>query len=258
MRPDGGNGAFGGAPYKHLHDLPLLPSHILGLQGLSTWARHVLEFPRLDPWLRQFPFGTMGPCAMHGRCMTPRRWSSAAESFQHGQRSRERPELSRYLAFYGLADIVFVAAGNCGQFCPDPRVAPRRDRPELRHLVWRRSTTSCPSARFAATRSGSAIRRRGRRRSSLVKPDLCAPSQFAGPAVGARPTPASQPVRDHGDHGGRTQLPCDQDPLARSLAGARYRDGERSGQRNGAQPARRIRAHRHPRPSLTAADLQWS
>jgi hypothetical protein len=216
------------APHANIFDLPLLPSHILGLQGYLAWAAGMYwNFLGLIPWLRQFP-------RFRGPWVLCNAWAvydlrddpPLLSPFNYGQNPANGLNLAvTLLPLYGwscsrpaiLAPTFRGAASWAAAF-----------------MVWRRSTTSCPSRQRQDLVGAAEL--------SSIKPDLCAPSQACRPADWGRAWPRhlGQPVR-HG-HAAARSFPTK--TLARSQW-ARAIATASTGQRNGAQPARRIRVDIH-------------
>jgi subtilase family protein len=174
------------APHANIFDLPLLPSHILGLQGYLAWAAGMYwNFLGLIPWLRQFP-------RFRGPWVLCNAWAvydlrddpPLLSPFNYGQNPANGLNLAvTLLPLYGLADIVF-AAGNCGQFCPDPRcgvgeIGPGRS---IYGVAAIYNVLSVSAVRSDKIWLGYSSQGPAPPSFSSIKPDLCAPSQFAGPA----------------------------------------------------------------------------
>jgi len=87
------------------------------------------------------------------------------------------------LPVYGLADIVF-AAGNCGQFCPDPRCGANQIGPgrSIYGVAAINNILSVGAVRGDEIWLGYSSQGPAPVNFASTKPDLCAPSQFAGPA----------------------------------------------------------------------------
>jgi subtilisin family serine protease len=174
------------APHANILDLPLLPSHILGLQGYLAWAAGIYwSLLGLIPWLRQFP-------RFRGPWVLCDAWAvydlrddpPPPSPFNYGQNPANGLNLAvTMLPLLGRADIVF-AAGNCGQFCPDGRcgageIGPGRSIYGVAAInnVLSVSAVRCDEIWLGYSSQGPAPLN-----FASIKPDLCAPSQFAGPA----------------------------------------------------------------------------
>jgi hypothetical protein len=178
------------APRANIFDLPLLPSQIVGLPGYLAWAAGVYWLLRgVIPWLRKIPRFS-GPWVLcNAWAVFDLRDDPAPPSpLNYGRNPAHGLNLAvASLPSNGLADIAF-AAGNCGQFCPDPRcgagqIGPGRSIYGVAALdtVLSVSAVRCDQIWLGYSSQGPAPAV-----FASAKPDLCAPSQFAGPAEWAR------------------------------------------------------------------------
>jgi hypothetical protein len=173
------------APKANIFDLPLLPSHIVDLGGYLAWAAGIYwNFHSLIPWLKRHP-------RFSGPWVLCNAWAvfdlsndpPLPSPFNYGQNPENGLNLAvSLLPSRGLADVVF-AAGNCGQFCPDTRcgagqVGPDRSIYGVAAIDNVLSVTAvrCDDVWLGYSSQGGSPANFG-----STKPDLCAPSQFAGP-----------------------------------------------------------------------------
>jgi len=173
------------APHAIILDLPLLPTRILQLRGFlhhAWWTYESLAWS--IPWITDIldvgmPWVLCNPWSVYDL----RQDFPGTSPWRYGDNPHN--PFSRTVAAlpaHGLADAVFVA-GNCGQFCPDvrcarPQIGPGRSiygvnaMPEVLSVgavrgdeIWLGYSSQGPAPPGFDAR----------------KPDLVAPSQFAGP-----------------------------------------------------------------------------
>jgi Subtilase family len=177
------------APQARILDLALLPSHILTLQGAPgflSWA--VATYWMLVatiPWLRcHFPaYG--GPWVLNNS------WAvyNLSTDFPPGHflnyGSNPNHPLNLAVAAAPLVgiDVVF-AAGNCGQFCPDSRCGAGQIglARSIYGVAAINDVLTVAAVRGDETWLGYSSQGPADPNFGSIKPDLCAPSQFA--AVG--------------------------------------------------------------------------
>jgi hypothetical protein len=174
------------APHANIFDLPLLPSHIRGLQGFLSWAAGIYwNLMVLIPWLRQFqrfrgPWVLCNAWAVYDLRDDP----PPPSLVNYGQNPMHALNFAvNSLSLLGLADIVF-AAGNCGQFCPDDRCGAGQIGPgrSIYGVAAISNVLSVGAVRSDKIWLGYSSQGPTPASFASVKPDLCAPSQFAGPA----------------------------------------------------------------------------
>jgi subtilisin family serine protease len=174
------------APHANIFDLPLLPSHIIGLQGYLAWAAGIYwSLLGLIPWLRQFP-RFQGPWVLcNAWAVYDLRDDPPPPSpFNYAENPAHALNLAvTLLPLLGRADIVF-AAGNCGQFCPDDRcgageIGPGRS---IYGVAAINNVLSVGAVRCDEIWLGYSSQGPAPPSFASTKPDVCAPSQFAGPA----------------------------------------------------------------------------
>jgi hypothetical protein len=178
------------APKANIFDLPLLPSHIVNLEGYLAWAAGIYwNLHSVIPWLKRIP-------RFSGPWILCNAWAvfdlrddpPLPSPFNYGQNPQNGLNLAvTLLPSRGLADVVF-AAGNCGQFCPDARcgagqIGPGRSIYGVAAInnVLSVSAVRCDDVWLGYSSQGSSPPN-----FASTKPDLCAPSQFAGPVDWAR------------------------------------------------------------------------
>jgi len=172
------------APQARILDLALMPSHILNLQGFLSWAAGAyFMLVATIPFIRaNFP-------AFSGPWVLNNSWAvfDLAMDFPPGsfQNYGSNPNHPLNLAVaavpgLGIADVVF-AAGNCGQFCPDPRcgagqVGPARS---IYGVAAIKDVLTVAAVRSDEIWLGYSSQGPAAPQFASTKPDLCAPSQFA-------------------------------------------------------------------------------
>jgi len=175
------------APKANIFDIALLPSHILNLgpgtpSGFLSWALAVyLGLRGWIPLIQKLNPAYSGPWVLNNSWAVFDLSTQGSHPPLYGNApGHQLNQAVALLPSLGIADVVF-AAGNCGQFCPDPRcgaaqVGPARSIYGVAALkdvltvgavrsdeIWLGYSSQGPSGpNFAST-----------------KPDLCAPSQFA-------------------------------------------------------------------------------
>jgi hypothetical protein len=173
-------------PNANIFDLPLLPSHVIDLPGYLAWAAGMYwNLLAVIPWLRQFP-------RFQGPWILCNAWAvydlrddpPPPSPFNYAQNPSNGLNLAvALLPLYGLADVVF-AAGNCGQFCPDPRCGANQIGPgrSIYGVAAINYVLSVGAVRSDDIWLGYSSQGPSPPNFASAKPDLCAPSQFAGPA----------------------------------------------------------------------------
>jgi hypothetical protein len=176
------------APSANIFDLPLLPSDILNLQTYLSWA--AAAYAALDSliaWLynlSQFtgPWVLCNAWAVYdlrddvplpspfNYALTPSHPLNYAVSSLPGNQTQP-------------VDIAF-AAGNCGQFFPDPRCGEGQIGPgrSIYGVAALDGVLSLSAVRSDQIWLGYSSQGPAPPIFNSTKPDLCAPSQFAGPA----------------------------------------------------------------------------
>jgi subtilase family protein len=169
------------APQANIIDIAMLPSHILDLGSFLSWALAVyLELLVQIPLIQKLNTAYSGPWVLNNSWAVYDLSQDIFPPFYGSDPGHLLNQVVALLPSLGIADVVF-AAGNCGQFCPDPRcgaaqVGPARSIYGVAALkdvltvaavrsdeIWLGYSSQGPSGpNFAST-----------------KPDLCAPSQFA-------------------------------------------------------------------------------
>ena len=115
------------APKANIFDIALLPSHILNLgpgtpSGFLSWALAVyLKLLVQIPLIQKLKPALSGPWVLNNS------WavfdlSTDSPPYYGNDLGNPLNQVVAELPSLGIADVVF-AAGNCGQFCPDPRCA---------------------------------------------------------------------------------------------------------------------------------------
>ena len=172
------------APRANILDLPLLPSDIRNLQTYLSWAAGVYAMLKgLIPWLRQVP-------RYSGPWIVCNAWAvydlshdaQPGSTLNYGGNPNNPLNLAvAALPREGLADVVF-AAGNCGQFSPHPscgagQIGPGRS---IRGAAALPEVLTVGAVRGDQRWLGYSSQGPSPAAFGSTKPDLCAPSQFAG------------------------------------------------------------------------------
>jgi hypothetical protein len=175
------------APQARILDLALLPSHILslrGTEGFLSWAVAVYWIlVATIPWLRlNFP-AYSGPWVLNNSwAVYNLSTDDPPGSFLNYGSNRNHP-LNLAVAAAPLAgiDVVF-AAGNCGQFCPDPRCGAGQIglARSIYGVAAINDVLTVAAVRGDETWLGYSSQGPADPNFGSIKPDLCAPSQFAG------------------------------------------------------------------------------
>jgi hypothetical protein len=175
------------APQARILDLALLPSRILGLNGFLSWAAGAYwTLVATIPWIRAHFPAYSGPWVLNNS------WAvfDLTTDFPTGssQNYGSNPSHPLNLAVaavpgLGIADVVF-AAGNCGQFCPDPRCGASQIGPagSIHGVAAIKDALTVAAVRGDETWLGYSSQGPAAPNFASTKPDLCAPSQFAGVA----------------------------------------------------------------------------
>ena len=174
------------APQARIIDLALLPSTILTLNGATgflSWA--VAAYWMLVatiPWLRQNVPAYSGPWVLNNSWAVYNLSTDFPPSSPLNYGSNPNHPLNLAVAAAPLADIdVVFAAGNCGQFCPDPRcgagqIGPARS---IYGVAAIKDVLTVAAVRGDETWLGYSSQGPADPVFGSTKPDLCAPSQFA-------------------------------------------------------------------------------
>jgi len=174
------------APRANILDLPLLPSDIRNLQTYLSWAAGAYGMLKgLIPWLRQFPRYS-GPWVVCNAWAVYDLSQDAppGSSLNYGSNPNNPLNLAvGALPRGNVADVVF-AAGNCGQFFPHPscgagQIGPGRS---IRGVAALPEVLTVGAVRGDQRWLGYSSQGPSPAAFGSTKPDLCAPSQFAGPA----------------------------------------------------------------------------
>jgi hypothetical protein len=172
------------APNATIYDLPLLPSDILDLQTYLAWAAGAYWMLNgVIPWLRLFP-------PFSGPWIFCNAWAvydlrddaPPTSTLNYGNNPNNSLNLAvASLPRNNVADVAF-AAGNCGQFFPDPRclgqIGPGRSIYGVAALA---DVLSVSAVRGDQIRLGYSSEGPAPAAFASTKPDLSAPSQFAAP-----------------------------------------------------------------------------
>jgi hypothetical protein len=174
------------APQARILDLALLPSHILNLNGPAgflSWAvaAYWILVTTIS-WLRLHVPAYGGPWVLNNS------WAvyNLSMDFPPGHflnyGSNPNHPLNLAVAAAPLVgiDVVF-AAGNCGQFCPDPRcgagqIGPARS---IYGVAAIKDVLTVAAVRSDEIWLGYSSQGPADPKFASTKPDLCAPSQFA-------------------------------------------------------------------------------
>jgi Subtilase family len=174
------------ASQARILDLALLPSRILSLQGFLSWAAAAYwKLAANIIWLRlHFP-------AFRGPWVLNNSWAvynlstdfPPGHIWNYGSNLNHPMNLAVAAAPLAGIDVVF-AAGNCGQFCPDPRCGDGQIGPahSIYGVAALKNVLTVAAVRGDETWLGYSSQGPADLIFGSTKPDLCAPSQFA--AVG--------------------------------------------------------------------------
>jgi subtilisin family serine protease len=172
------------APQARIIDLALLPSHILNLSGFLSWAVAAYRIlVATIPWLRLLFPAYGGPWVLNNS------WAvyNLSTDFPPGDLlnygSNPNHPLNLAVAAAPLVDIdVVFAAGNCGQFCPDSRCGAGQIglARSIYGVAAINDVLTVAAVRGDETWLGYSSQGPADPIFGSIKPDLCAPSQFAG------------------------------------------------------------------------------
>jgi len=175
------------APQARILDLALLPSHILSLRGADgflSWA--VAAYWILVatiPWLRLLFPDYSGPWVLNNSWAVYNLSTDDPPGSFLNYGSNPNHPLNLAVAAAPLAgiDVVF-AAGNCGQFCPDPRCGAGQIglARSIYGVAAINDVLTVAAVRGDETWLGYSSQGPASPLFGSIKPDLCAPSQFAG------------------------------------------------------------------------------
>jgi Subtilase family len=172
------------APQARILDLALLPSRILSLSGFLSWAVAAYwMLVTLIPWIKNNIPGFGGPWVLNNS------WAvyDLSTDLPPGDPGNYGSNPNHLLNFavaelprLGIADVVF-AAGNCGQFCPDARCGARQIGPgrTIYGVAAINDVLTVAAVRGDETWLGYSSQGPADPNFGSIKPDLCAPSQFA-------------------------------------------------------------------------------
>jgi hypothetical protein len=176
------------APQARILDLALLPSHILTLAnafgtGFLSWAVGAyLKLVATIPWIKQnFP-AYSGPWVLNNSWAVFDLSTDFPPPGDYGSNPLHPLNVAvAALPGLGIADVLF-AAGNCGQFCPDARCGARQIGPgrAIHGVAAIRDALTVAAIRSDETWLGYSSQGPAPPSFLSTKPDLCAPSQFAG------------------------------------------------------------------------------
>lgn len=165
-------------------DLALLPSHILSLGGFLSWAAAAyFMLGTVIPWIRNNIPGFGGPWVLNNS------WAvyDLSTDFPPGDPRNYGSNPNHPLNFAvaelprrGIADVIF-AAGNCGQFCPDSRCGASQIglARSIYGVAAIKDVLTVAAVRGDETWLGYSSQGPAHPNFGSLKPDLCAPSQFA-------------------------------------------------------------------------------
>jgi Subtilase family len=172
------------APRARILDLALLPSHILDLRGYLSWA--VATYWKLIAniaWLKLFYPAYRGPWVLNNSWGVFDLSADAPPASFKNYGSNPNHPLNLAVATAPLVgiDVVF-AAGNCGQFCPDSRCGASQIGParSIHGVAAIKDALTVAAVRGDETWLGYSSQGPAATNFASTKPDLCAPSQFAG------------------------------------------------------------------------------
>jgi subtilisin family serine protease len=174
------------APHARILDLALLPSQILNLRGAAgflSWAvAAYLMLVATITWLKRFFPAYRGPWVLGNSWAVYNLSTDFAPGHVLNYGSNPNHPLNLAVAAAPLAgiDVVF-AAGNCGQFCPDSRcgagqIGPARS---IYGVAALHDVLTVAAVRSDETWLGYSSQGPADPIFGSIKPDLCAPSQFA-------------------------------------------------------------------------------
>jgi len=179
------------APQARILDVALLPSHILNLRDTSTstpgflsWAAGAYwALVAMIPWIRRNFAAYSGPWVLNNSWgIFDLTTDFPTGSFQnYGSNPNHPLNLAVATATRLDIDVVF-AAGNCGQFCPDPRCGAGQIGPggSIYGVAAIKDVLTVSAVRGDEIWLGYSSQGPAVPAFTSTKPDLCAPSQFAG------------------------------------------------------------------------------
>jgi hypothetical protein len=174
------------APRANILDLALLPSDIVDLPVYVSWAAGAYAMLKgLIPWLRQIP-RYRGPWVLCNAWSVYDLSGDALSTSTLNYGDNPNNPLNQAVAALpqnDIADVVF-AAGNCGQFFPHPscgagQIGPGRS---IHGVAALPEVLTVGAVRSDQRWLGYSAQGPSPIAFGSTKPDLCAPSQFAGPA----------------------------------------------------------------------------
>jgi Subtilase family len=180
------------APQAQILDFALLPSRILSLRnvgrgsfGFLSWATGAYwRLVAAIPWIQQRYPAYSGPWVLNNSWgVFDLSTDYPAGSFQNYGSNLGHPlnQAVAALPDRGIADVVF-SSGNCGQFCPDPRCGASQIGPgrSIYGVAAIRDVLTVAAVRSDEIWLGYSSQGPADPNFASTKPDLCAPSQFAG------------------------------------------------------------------------------
>lgn len=178
------------APQARILDVALLPSHILNLRdtsstpGFLSWAAGAYWIlVAMIPWIRENFHAFSGPWVLNNSWGVFDLTSDfPTGSFQNYGSNPNHPLNLAVATAPGLGIDVVFAAGNCGQFCPDPRCGAGQIGPggSIHGVAAIKDALTVAAVRGDEIWLGYSSQGPAVPTFASTKPDLCAPSQFAG------------------------------------------------------------------------------
>lgn len=174
------------APNANVLDLPLLPTAILDLPTYVSWAAGVYAtLKSLIPALQAIPRYS-GPWVLCNAWAVYDLSDDAPSGSTLNYGGNPANPLNQAVAALpqnDIADVVF-AAGNCGQFSPHPSCGARQIGPgrSIHGVAALPEVLTVGAVRGDQRWLGYSSQGPSPAAFVSTKPDLCAPSQFAGPA----------------------------------------------------------------------------
>jgi Subtilase family len=175
------------APKANIFDIALLPSHILNLgpgtpSGFLSWALAVyLGLRGWIPLIQKLNPAYSGPWVLNNSWAVFDLSTQGSHPPLYGNApGHQLNQAVALLPSLGIADVVF-AAGNCGQFCPDPRCAAAQIGParSIYGAAALKDVLTVAAVRSDEIWLGYSSQGPTDPNFASTKPDLCAPSQFA-------------------------------------------------------------------------------
>jgi Subtilase family len=179
------------APRARILDVALLPSHILNLRDTGTTTPGFLSWAAgaywvliaWIPWIRANFADYSGPWVLNNSWgVFDLTTDFPTGSFQNYGSNPNHP-LNLAVATAPSIDIdVVFAVGNCGQFCPDPRCGAGQIGPgrSIHGVAAIKDVLTVSAVRGDEIWLGYSSQGPAVPTFYSTKPDLCAPSQFAG------------------------------------------------------------------------------